>query len=83
MNEFSHLAELIADEEKGAVSVAIAGRIGEIKGRPDAPMRARIYAAAQMIGGAELMAELEGHAAAAAQLRRLADRLDAAAAPMN
>lgn len=43
----------------------------------DGPIRARIFAASTLIAGAELFANLDSPQAAAAQLRRLADRLDA------
>lgn len=89
MTPLEELASLLADEEKGAVSLALAGRISAIKDRPDGPVRIRIFAAASMIGGAELMAQLEGPEAAARQLRRLAERFEAGTfeagtgAPMN
>lgn len=76
MSAFDDLAGVIADEEKGAVTLAIAQRIDTIKALPDGPVRARIFAASAMIGGAELFAALEGTDAAATQLRRLADRIE-------
>lgn len=77
--QFNDLASLIAVEEKLAVTHALAARIEAIQDLPDGPVRARIYAAACLIAGAELMGQLDGPQAAAHQLRRLADRLEAGA----
>ena len=77
--DFNDLASLIAVEEKAAVSNALAARIEAIQDLPDGPVRARIYAAACLVAGVELMGQLEGPQAAAHQLRRLADRLEAGA----
>ena len=79
MSVFNDLAGVIADEEKGAVSLAIKQRLAAIKALPDGPVRARIFAASAMIGGAELFAALEGNVSTAQQLRRLADRIERAA----
>lgn len=81
--EFEDLAGVIVDEEKAALANAMAARISTISGMPDGPVRARIYAFAALIGGAELAAELEGAGPAAAQLRRLADRLEAKRGPLQ
>lgn len=72
--QLNEQAELIALEEKSSVSNTIAARINAIHENPDAPVRARIYGVALMIGGAELLATCEGPAEVATQLRRLADR---------
>ena len=71
---FHELAAVIADEEKGAASKAISQRIKLIEQMPDGPVRARIYAAAVLIGGAELFAKFEGHDAVHDQLIKLAER---------
>lgn len=71
---FNELASVIADEEKGAASKAISQRIKRIEQMPDGPVRARIYAAAVLIGGAELFAKFEGHNAVHDQLIKLAER---------
>jgi replicative superfamily II helicase len=76
MSAFNDLSGLIADEEKGAVTLAIRQRLAAIKALPDGPVRARIFAASAMIGGAELFAALEGRVSTAKQLRRLADRIE-------
>jgi hypothetical protein len=76
MTAFTELAEVIAIEERAAFANALADRIHAIKDLPDGPIRGRIYAAAALIGGAELMQHLEGTEAAARQLRALADRLE-------
>lgn len=81
--EFEDLADVIVEEEKAAFANALAARISTIKEMPDGPVRARIYAFAALIGGAELAAELEGAGPAAAQLRRLADRLEANQGPLQ
>jgi hypothetical protein len=80
---FNDLAGLIAEEEKAQVANVIATRVGTIQAQPDGPIRARIFAACALIGGAELMSELEGPEAAAKQLRKLADRLEAGAGPLQ
>lgn len=76
MTSLEELAEVIALEEKQAATLALSDRINQIKGLPEARLRARIFSAALMIAGGEAMTELEGLKAAAAQLRRIADRLD-------
>lgn len=83
MTPFEDLAATIGDEEKAAVAGTIAERIAAIQDQPDGPVRARIFAAASMIGSAELHAALEGPQATATQLRRLADRFEASAGPIN
>lgn len=83
MTPFQDLAATIADEEKSHVARSTAERIAAIQDQPDGPVRARIFAAASMIGGAELHAALEGPQATATQLRRLADRIEASAGPTN
>lgn len=82
MNPFLDPA-VIADQERASVAKSIAERIAAIHDQPDGPVRARVFAAAAMIGGAELHAALEGPEATARQLRRLADRFDAEAAPRH
>lgn len=79
MSAFNDLAGVIADEEKGAAALAIKQRLTAIKALPDGPVRARIFAASAMIGGAELFAALEGRVSTANQLRRLADKIERAA----
>ena len=54
----------------------LARRIDVLKDMPDAPVRAQIYAACALIGGAELMAEVSGKDFAVRQLRLLADKLE-------
>lgn len=76
MTPFQDLVETLTLEEKAAATNAVAVRIQQIENRPDGPLRARIFAAATLIAGAEIMQELEGPAAAAAQLRKVADRLE-------
>ena len=83
MDAFQDLAATIADEEKAAVARSIAERLAAIQDQPDGPVRARIHAAAAMIGGAELHAALEGPQATARQLRRLADRIEAGQGPSH
>lgn len=78
---FNDLATVIADEEKGAASKAIAQRIKLIEQMPDGPVRARIYAAAILIGGAELFANFEGDEAAHDQLIKLAWRFKSKSEP--
>lgn len=73
---FHELAAVIADEEKGAASKAIAQRIATIEQMPDGPVRARIYAAAMLIASAELWAELDEPRSVACQLKQLAARLE-------
>jgi predicted Zn-dependent peptidase len=80
-DDFHDLASLIADEEKGAASALIGQRIAEIKGKPDGPIRARIFAAAALIGSSELWSTLEDPATVAGQLRRLADRFEGMGQP--
>jgi hypothetical protein len=82
-DQFQDLAALIADEEKAASAHAIGQRIIAIEGQPDGPIRARIFAAAMLIGASELWAQLEDGARVAAQLRRLADRFEAACQPRH
>ena len=73
---FTELAELIATEEKAAFANDLARRIDDMKDLPDAPMRAQIYAACALIGGAELMTEVSGKEFAIRHLRLLADKLE-------
>lgn len=80
---FQDLAATIADEEKGAASKLIGERLATIEDMPDGPIRARIFAAAALIGGAELWAHLEDGATVATQLRRLADRIEAGTGPSH
>ena len=77
MSELSELFEVITEEEKGAASAYIAARIASMEAQDDGPIRARLFAGGTIIGGAELFARLYSPEAAAAQLRRLADRIDA------
>lgn len=83
MTPFQDLAAVIADEERAASAHAIAQRIATIEDQPDAPIRARIFAAAMLIGSAELWARLEDDSTVADQLRRLAGRFDAAGQPRH
>lgn len=76
MTPFDDLVENLTLEERAAATNAVAVRIRQIENLPDGPLRGRIFAAATLIVGAEAMRELEGSAAAAAQLRRVADRLE-------
>jgi hypothetical protein len=78
---FNDLTTVIADEEKGAASKAIAQRIKIIEQMPDGPVRARIYAAAILIGGAELFANFEGDEAVHDQLIKLAGRFKSKSEP--
>lgn len=80
---FTDLAAVILDEEKAAVARSIAERLAAIQDQPDGPVRARIHAAAAMIGGAELWAHLEDASTVATQLRRLADRIEAGTGPSH
>lgn len=73
---FNELADLIATEEKAAFANDLARRIDVLKDMPDASVRAQIYAACALIGGAELMAEVSGKDFAVRQLRLLADKLE-------
>lgn len=79
MNELNDFFATLADEERAAASAHLASRIDGMARHDDAPIRARLFAAATLVAGAELHAALEGPHATAAQLRRLADRLDAGA----
>lgn len=81
--ELEDLVSVIVDEEKAAFANALATRITALNRVPDGPLRARVYAFAVLMGGAELTAELEGTGGAAAQLRRIADRLEAAGKPIQ
>lgn len=82
-DQFQDLAALIADEEKAASAHAIGQRIAAIEAQPDGPIRARIFAAAMLIGASELWAQLEDGATVAHQLRRLADRFDGIGQPRH
>jgi hypothetical protein len=83
MTAFNDLADLIADEEKAATAAFIGQHIAAIKDTPDGPVRARIFAAAMLIGSSELWTHLEDGATVAAQLRRLADRFEADGQPQQ
>lgn len=83
MTPFQDLAAVILDEEKAAVAHLIGQHVTAIRDNPDGPLRARVFAAAAMVGGAELHSALEGPEATARQLRRLADRFDAATGPSH
>lgn len=76
-NEIEALAGILADEERGAAAKAIADRIATIENLPHGPTRARLCASAHLAAGVELVRILEGEDAAARQLRRLADMIDA------
>lgn len=76
MTPFDDLVENLTLEEKAAAANAVAVRIRQIENLPDGLLRGRIFAAATLIIGAEAMREFEGPAAVAAQLRRVADRLE-------
>jgi len=79
MNELNEFFATLADEERAAASAHLASRIDGMADQDDGPIRARLFAAATLVAGAELFANLDSPQAAAAQLRRLADRLDAGA----
>jgi hypothetical protein len=77
MSELNEFFATLADEERAAASAHLASRIAGMSDQDDGPIRARIFAASTHIAGAELFANLDSPQAAAAQLRRLADRIDA------
>lgn len=77
MNELNEFFATLADEERAAASAHLASRIDGMADHDDGPIRARLFAAATLVAGAELHAALESPQAAAAQLRRLADRIEA------
>ena len=79
MSEFNEFFATLADEERAAASTHLASRIDGMADQDDGPIRARIFAASILIAGAEMFANLDSPQAAAAQLRRLADRLEAGA----
>jgi len=79
MNELNEFFATLADEERAAASAHLASRIEGMAHQDDGPIRSRLFAAATLVAGAELFANLDSPQAAAAQLRRLADRLDAGA----
>ena len=79
MSELNEFFATLADEERAAASAHLASRIDGMADHDDGPIRARLFAAATLVAGAELFASLDSPQAAAAQLRRLADRLDAGA----
>ncbi len=76
-DELRELFATITDEEKAAASAHIRSRIDGIREQGDGPIRARIFAGCTLVAGAELYAELDSPTAVAAQLRRLADRIEA------
>ncbi|PWG18066.1 hypothetical protein [Salibaculum griseiflavum] len=76
-DELHELFALITDEEKAAASAHVRGRIEAMTGQDDGPIRSRIFAGCTLVAGAELFAELDSPDAAASQLRRLADRIEA------
>jgi hypothetical protein len=80
---FKDLAELMATEEKAAFTNDLEKRIRAIEAMPDGPVRARIYAVCAMIGGAELLAHLEGNDEAKRQLLKLSERLKIAKNPLH
>lgn len=69
------LIQIIRDEH-GAAVAAVGGRVAAIEQMPDGPLRARLCAGAYLMAGYQMMALLEGDAATARQLRRIADLLD-------
>ena len=77
MTELSELFALISDEEKAAASDHIKVRIEAMADQDDGPIRARIFAGCTLVAGAELFAQLDCPNDVAAQLRRLADRIEA------
>jgi len=82
-NEIHEIFGTITDEEKAAASVYMRARIGSMSNQQDGPVRARIFAGCTLVAGAELFAKLDSPKAAAAQLRRLADRLESLDAPQH
>lgn len=58
-NELNELFGIITDEEKAAASAHIRGRIEAIQNQNDGPIRARLFAAATLVSGAELFARLD------------------------
>jgi hypothetical protein len=83
MTEQDHLTAIIRDEEHGAAANAIQARVKAIERLPDGPLRARFAAAAFLSGGAQMARLLEGAAATARQLRRIADMIEAASEEAN
>jgi hypothetical protein len=77
MTEQDTLTAIIRDEEHGAAAQAIQARIDAIQHLPQGPLRARLCAAAHLMGGFQMMQLLEGDAATARQLRRLAAMIEA------
>ncbi len=78
MTEQDTLTAIIRDEEHGAAAQAVQARIDRIQNLPEGPLRARFCAAAHLVAGKQMMQLLEGDAATARQLRRLADMIEAA-----
>lgn len=83
MNELNEFFATLADEERAAASAHLANRIDGMAHQDDGPIRARIFAAATLVAGAELFSKLDSPKAAATQLRRLADRLESLDAPQH
>lgn len=78
MTDEAHtLRQVLAEEERAAVANALAGRIAAIEHLPDGLLRARLCAVAFLTAGYQTLAFLEGPAACARQLRRLADLVEA------
>jgi len=78
-HELHELFAVIRDEEHAATAAHLKGRIDAMVNQDDGPVRSRIFAGCTLIAGAELFAELYSADAAAKQLRRLADQIEAQA----
>lgn len=76
MTEQDTLTEILCEEERGAVASAIDARLLAIQHLPQGLLRARLFSAALLTGGCQLMREFEGSEATIRQLRRLADLLE-------
>ncbi len=76
MTEQDTLTEILCEEERGAVATAIAARLTVIQQLPQGLLRARLFSAALLTGGYQMMLEFEGSEATIRQLRRLADLLE-------
>lgn len=76
-NELHELFAVIRDEERAATTAHVKHRIDAMLNQDDGPIRSRIYAGCTLIAGTELFAQLYSPNAAAKQLRRLADQIEA------
>jgi len=77
MTADNDLIEHLRDEEHAPAANAIAQRIEAIEHLPQGPLRARLCAAAHLMGGYQMMQLLEGDAETIRQLRRIADQIEA------